>query len=177
VTVRIVYETHSTTTDNERGIATGWLPGELSAAGIQQARQLGGRRRSDGISAVYSSDLKRAVDTVAIAFEGADVPVFQDARLRECDYGDLNGAPRSRWRDPRLYVSTPFPGGESYLVVVARTRELLGDLRARHVGERVLLVAHSANRYALDHLLNGRALEDLVTSSFEWRPGWEFELE
>lgn len=27
MTVEIVYETHSTTTDNEAGIATGWLPG------------------------------------------------------------------------------------------------------------------------------------------------------
>jgi hypothetical protein len=30
VTVGLVYETHSITEDNERGIATGWLPGRLS---------------------------------------------------------------------------------------------------------------------------------------------------
>ena len=29
--VRLVYETHATTIDNEAGVATGWLPGELSA--------------------------------------------------------------------------------------------------------------------------------------------------
>jgi hypothetical protein len=33
VAVSIVYETHSITTDNEDGIATGWLPGRLSEAG------------------------------------------------------------------------------------------------------------------------------------------------
>ena len=31
--VQLIYETHSRTIDNERGIATGWLPGELSADG------------------------------------------------------------------------------------------------------------------------------------------------
>jgi len=31
VSVEIVFETHSISVDNERGIATGWLPGRLSA--------------------------------------------------------------------------------------------------------------------------------------------------
>jgi len=33
VTVRLAYETHATTTDNEAGVAIGWLPGQLSHAG------------------------------------------------------------------------------------------------------------------------------------------------
>ena len=33
MTVEIIFETHSITVDNEAGIATGWLPGRLSAAG------------------------------------------------------------------------------------------------------------------------------------------------
>ncbi|WP_416981774.1 histidine phosphatase family protein [Streptomyces sp. T028] len=52
--VEIVYETHATTTYNEAGIATGWLPGELSESGRAQARELGARRRDDGIDAVAS---------------------------------------------------------------------------------------------------------------------------
>jgi hypothetical protein len=32
VTIRIVFETHSTTEDNENGIGTGWLPGRLSVS-------------------------------------------------------------------------------------------------------------------------------------------------
>ena len=34
--LRLVYETHSTSTDNEAGVATGWLPGELSATGRRE---------------------------------------------------------------------------------------------------------------------------------------------
>src|SRR6202035_5404160 len=75
VAIEIVYETHSTTVDNEQGRATGWLSGELSARGGAEARELGDRRRTDGIAAVFSSDLGRAVETVSSAFGGGFVPV------------------------------------------------------------------------------------------------------
>jgi hypothetical protein len=38
---QIVFETHSITEDNERGIATGWHPGRLSDQGRLLARGLG----------------------------------------------------------------------------------------------------------------------------------------
>jgi broad specificity phosphatase PhoE len=65
VSVEVVFETHATTDDNEAGIATGWLPGRLSAAGRDQSRELGERRRDDGLAIVFTSDLRRAVERVA----------------------------------------------------------------------------------------------------------------
>src|SRR5258708_36854624 len=90
---RIVFETHSTSEDNERGIATGWLPGRLSPLGREQAAELGRRRHADGIAAVFCSDLARAAETASIAFAGSGIPILADWRLRECDYGELNGSP------------------------------------------------------------------------------------
>ena len=83
----MVFETHSTTEDNEAGRATGWLPGRLSPQGRDQAAQLGRRRHRDGITAVFCSDLARAAETAVTAFAGAPIPVLYDWRLRECDYG------------------------------------------------------------------------------------------
>ena len=177
MSVRLVYETHSITTDNEAGIATGWLPGELSASGREAARELGERRRDDGVDAVYVSDLTRALETVEIAFAGSSIPVVVDERLRECNYGELNGAPVSILDLERLtHIDAPWLGGESYADVVDRTRTLLADLRASRGGARVLLVAHSANRWALQHLLQGVRLVDVIGAPFAWQPGWEFEL-
>jgi broad specificity phosphatase PhoE len=177
VPVQIVYETHATTLDNENGIATGWLPGELSATGRENARELGRRRRDDGLDLVISSDLARAVQTVEIAFAGVDVPIITDARLREIDYGDLNGAPVDMVnRQRRERVDTAFPDGQSYREVTAAVSALLGELLRDRDGQRVLLVGHAATRFALDHLLSGRPLEEAVVAPFAWREGWTYEL-
>jgi broad specificity phosphatase PhoE len=175
--VEIVYETHSISVDNERGIATGWLDGELSEAGREAAKELGARRRDDGISVVYSSDLGRAVETAEIAFGGSRIPIRLDARLRECNYGELNGMPSARLAEeiPRR-VDTPYPGGESYREVVERVREFLDGLLPAHDGERVLLVSHAAPRWALQHLFDGVPLHEVVVAPFDWQPGWEFVL-
>ncbi|MFC4534801.1 histidine phosphatase family protein [Sphaerisporangium dianthi] len=175
--VELVYETHSITVDNETGIATGWLPGELSRQGRVLARQLGLRRRDDGLSAVFSSDLRRAMETAELAFSHAAVPLFQDARLRECDYGELNGRPVRELQPLRSrHITEPWPGGQSYLDVVEQTRSFLHDLVRDWNGARLLVIAHSANRWALDHLFHGRPLEDLVDAPFDWRPGWTYHI-
>ena len=176
--IELVYETHSTTTHNEQGVATGWLPGELSERGREQARELGRRRRDDGIDLVFSSDLRRAVETAELAFPGSEVPLHQDARLRECNYGDLNGRSTAEVAATRLdRIETPFPNGESYRDVVDRTREFLADLVREHDGERTLVIAHSANRWAIEHLLHGNPLADVIEEPFEWQPGWEYVLD
>jgi broad specificity phosphatase PhoE len=175
--VAIVYETHATTTDNEAGIATGWLPGELSATGRRQARELGRRRRADHVAAVFASDLRRAVHTAQIAFAGSKIPIHHDPRLRECNYGTLNGMPITRLATERSRrIDRPFPGGQSYRQVVAQMRAFLRDLAAGWDGSRVVVIAHSANKWALDCLLGGRTLEELVDAPFGWQPGWSYTL-
>lgn len=175
--VDIIYETHSTTTDNEAGIATGWLPGTLSAAGRKQAEELSRRSRSRQLSAVFVSDLRRAVETAEIAFADSDVPVYKDARLRECNYGTLNGMPVAELARRRArHIDTPFPGGQSYHQVVEQTRDFLRELAEPWDGRHVLIIAHSANRWALDHLLKGMPLDDLVDAPFAWQEGWYYTL-
>jgi broad specificity phosphatase PhoE len=177
VAVEIVFETHSISVDNERGIATGWLPGELSDEGRRLAVKLGERRRDDGIAAVFVSDLRRAVETAEIAFAGMGIPIHWDARLRECDYGIMNGAPVALVAAERSRrVDEPFAGGESYRAAVERMRGFLDDLESSHDGERVVVIGHSATRWALEHLVNGVPLEELVEESFVWQEGWTYLL-
>jgi 2,3-bisphosphoglycerate-dependent phosphoglycerate mutase len=175
--IEIIYETHSTTEHNERGFASGWLDGRLSEAGREQAFELGVRRRDDGIAAVFSSDLGRARETVEIAFASSDVPVLLDWRLRECDYGALNGAPVAEVHsERRRHLEQPYPGGESWSEAVGRVGLFLGDLPRRWEGTTVLVIGHVATRWGLDHWINGVPLEDLVSSDFSWQPGWEYRL-
>jgi 2,3-bisphosphoglycerate-dependent phosphoglycerate mutase len=173
----VVFETHSWSTDNERGIATGWLPGALSERGRTLAAELGVRRRDDGIAAVFSSDLERAAETTRIAFAGSSVPILLDWRLRECNYGEFNGAPAEQVAAERqARRSIPYPGGESWQQAVARVSEALADLRRWWPNDRVLVIGHVATRWALDQLVNGDCLETLIESDFGWREGWEYDL-
>ena len=178
MSVEVVFETHSVSVDNERGIATGWLPGHLSRDGQRLAAELGDRRREDGISVVFTSDLRRAVETAEIAFAGTTIPIYPDARLRECNYGEMNGMPASRLESERpLRIDRPFPGGESWRQAVDRVRGFLQELVETHDDERVLVIGHVATRWALDHFVNRTSLPELVEAPFDWRRGWSYTLD
>ncbi len=90
--VTIIFEAHGTTTDNEAKLASGWNDVGLSPLGEAQARELGERRKGEEIATVFCSDLMRSYRTAQLAF-GRKLPIVEDRRLRECDYGDLNGEP------------------------------------------------------------------------------------
>jgi 2,3-bisphosphoglycerate-dependent phosphoglycerate mutase len=176
--IELVYETHSLSTHNEAGIATGWLHGELSPRGRELAAELGERRRDDAIAAVFASDRRRAFETAEIAFGDTDVPLFLDWRLRECDYGELTGGPAHRVVDEvKTRIDVPFPGGESYRDVVERMRRFLDDLFLRWDGERIVVIGHAATRWSLQHLVDGEPLEGVVGAPFEWQEGWEYRVE
>lgn len=175
--VAIVFETHSTCEDNERRVASGWRPSGLSAIGRRQAAELGERRRTDGLVAVFSSDLRRATETATIAFEDSTTPLLFDWRLRECDYGECEGVAfdtlaRHRFR----HVDDPYPAGESWRSAVDRVNRSIDDIATQWSGGRVLVIGHVATRWALEHRVNRVPLERLAVAEFQWRPGWEYAL-
>jgi broad specificity phosphatase PhoE len=175
--IKVVFETHSLSEDNEAGIASGWSHSLLSAGGREAARQVGERRTSDGIAAVFASDLRRAAETAQIAFADTTIPVFLDWHLRECDYGERNATPADRHaRDRQDFLHVPYPGGESWRQAVTRVGRFLEDLPTRWDRTRVLIIGHVATRWALEHYLAGRRLEDLINDDFHWREGWEYTL-
>ncbi|MDA8322318.1 MAG: histidine phosphatase family protein [Actinomycetota bacterium] len=175
--IGVVFETHSTTLDNERGRVTGWLGGQLSARGQQQARRLGQRRSTDAIAAVFTSDLARAAQTAAIAFAGSPVPVLHDFRLRECDYGQCTGTPAAELQAGRRnHLDQPYPGGESWRQATTRVGRFLADLPPRRDGQRILIIGHVATRWGLEHHLNGIPLETLAREDFTWQEGWEYQI-
>jgi 2,3-bisphosphoglycerate-dependent phosphoglycerate mutase len=176
--IEVVYETHGITEDSEKGRATGWLPGRLSVAGRASAARLGQRRRHDGLAAIFVSDLQRAVETVELAFADTDIPILKDWRLRECDYGQLNGAATAHVHgDRRKFLNQPYPGGESWRQATDRVVRFLSDLPLRWEGQRVLVVGHGATRYGLERFLGGKDLEAVITTEVVWQEGWEYRLE
>jgi len=66
--IKITFESHGTTTDNEQHISSGLKDVELSELGIAQAKELGERHKDETFDTVFCSDLQRSYKTAEIAF-------------------------------------------------------------------------------------------------------------
>lgn len=177
----ITYFVHSITNDNEKGLATGWLPGELSAEGIKRARAVGEQLRDQRFDAVFSSDLARAIHSTELFFDGR-LPVFLDWRLRECNYGNLDGQPAARFKKNREseYIDIPYPGGESYQDVETRIRSFLADVLRLYPDGHIAVVAHQAPQLALEVIANNQTWPQAVAEDWRktgsWQLGWQYAV-
>lgn len=175
--MKIFFVTHSTTTDNEAGLVSGWNDTGLSETGIRQAQELGRRFETFSFASVYSSDLSRALATVKVAFDNR-YPVIADRRLREIHYGNLTGQPEevvlpmdARW------IDHPFPNGESYRQAVLRVHEFLRELANQRDDGAVLIVGHRLTRFGLDTFTGRRTIEQCLQAEHAWRSYWEYEIQ
>jgi broad specificity phosphatase PhoE len=179
MSVKITYFVHGTTTDNEAHISSGWKDVELSELGIKQSEELTEKTKNMKFDAIFTSDLKRAVDSANITWGKSNIPMFQDERLRECNYGDYNGKP-SEEVEPlqNKSITTPMSNGESYENVKSRISDFLKDLREKYDGGHVAIVAHKAPQLALDVLLRGTSWESAFATDWrkegKWKAGWEY---
>ena len=109
-------------------------------------------------------------------------PIISDARLRECNYGDLNGA-ASAIVEPmqeEQCIVNKFPNGESYEDVKVRVADFLAFLKHAYDGKHVAIVGHKAPQLALDVLLKGKTWQKALAEDWRktksWQPGWEYEV-
>ena len=173
--VNIVFETHTTSLDNEEYISSGNYDVALSPLGEKQAKELGERYMDEHFDAIFCSDLQRSYRSAEIAF-GDRFPIARDKRLRECDYGDLTRHPSSEVDPQKVnHITEPFPNGESYEQTLERMKDFLDDLKKKYEGKRVMIIGHRATQYGLEHWINRVDLKTLITTPFKWQPGWTYK--
>jgi broad specificity phosphatase PhoE len=150
----------------------------LTPHGRAQAARAGRQLRDAPLSAIYTSDLTRAVDTAeAIAGPHGLAPIV-DESLREVGLGEFEGMTLARvrelgdarfipWLDVTFNQAFPgqdfhhpadlsFPDGESILSVHTRARAGFGRLAATHQGETIAVVSHTwVIQPLLAHLTGG----------------------
>lgn len=120
----------------------GQLDVPLSERGRRQAAAVSARLITLGVSRFISSDLARAVETIAPAADQLGLPIETDPRLREIDNGEWRGLyaheVAARWPDVwaryRAGDDVPRPGGERWADV---RRRVVGALRdhAQRLGD------------------------------------------
>ncbi len=178
--IKIVYFVHGTTIDNERDISSGWSDVELSELGIKQSVDLKDQIKHRRFDIVFCSDLRRAIDSAKLTFEGV-VPIIPDERLRECNYGKYNGQSSSVVEPMQeKHITEKFPNGESYEDVKIRIADFLKFLKENYDGKGVAIVGHKAPQLALDVLLKNKTWKQSFAEDWRkrkaWQPGWEYEL-
>ncbi|KAG2719860.1 hypothetical protein I3760_02G010800 [Carya illinoinensis] len=150
----IVVVRHGETEWNADGRIQGHLDVELNDSGRQQASAVADRLSREGkISVVYSSDLKRALETAQIiASCCGELEVIKEPNLRERHLGDLQGLVlrEAAKLSPEAYqalsnhkTDQEIPGGgESLDQLYGRCTSSLERIGRKHKGERVVVVTH-----------------------------------
>ena len=165
---------------------TGWKDIELSEKGKLEAKESGRliKEKKIPIDIVYSSELKRSIDTAIIAmkeanydhlFNNGELIIIKNIAVNERDYGDLTGLNKQEtaekfgkeqvhtWR--RSYDVNP-PGGESLKNVVERVKPYFENTMKKDLENRknILLSAHGNSLRALFLILNFYTAETISTA-------------
>ena len=148
---RIVAIRHGETAWNVDTRIQGHLDIPLNTTGLWQADQVARALADEPITAIYTSDLKRAHATAQAVARSTGAPLTTHTGLRERSFGHFQGrtfaeieaelpedAHRWRKRDPHYAPE----GGESLVTLRERIERTVALLAQQHLGEQVVMVAH-----------------------------------
>jgi len=162
--LRLLLIRHGSTLDNEQGRLTGQADVPLSPLGERQAVLLGERLANETLDIIVTSDLQRARATGAAIAHYHQIPVYEDAAIREISLGEWEGVTLSelmerdaeaitRWQNEPLNVKPP--GGETITQLHDRVVPALEFWYANYPDSTVVWVTHGGViRVLLCHLLN-----------------------
>ena len=190
---RLILLRHGETTWNLEGRYQGHLDSPLTPRGESQALALARRLAGVKFTALYSSDLGRAIRTAGIIAQATGHDVGPDPRLRERHLGIFQGLLKSEIKQKlhdeyRLFKTAgpdhAMPGGESARLAAERNLASLEELAHRHAGETIVVVAHGGTisallRYTLGIPLGAPRRFERFNASwnvFTWSDGkWRLE--
>jgi broad specificity phosphatase PhoE len=143
---------HGQSAGNAEGRFGGHSATPLSKLGEKQAQLTGKTLAKEGIAAIYSSDLHRAVQTAEALSKLADIPVVTTSAFRERHVGVLEGLTfdESKASFPKDYYALVnrnihhiITEGESYRQLLRRTTSELRAILSKHSGQRIAIFSHT----------------------------------
>lgn len=155
---RIYLVRHGQTLWNSSARYQGHADVGLSDIGREQARALSKRLAKEAINAIYSSDLKRALETASILAEPHNLPVQALPELREINFGAWEGLtfdeikakyPELAERWHKLPATVRIPGGETFEEVKERAYSIILKLVQKHDPGAIVVVTHGGTIRAI----------------------------
>ncbi|MEZ4389994.1 MAG: histidine phosphatase family protein [Polyangiales bacterium] len=161
--LQLVFVRHGESEGNRAGAFTGHSASPLTARGRAQAEAVARALGDDGVSALYASDLRRAVETASplAALTGLGLVTRRDLRERDMGewvgrtFADIEANAPEDWRRLRARdLDHRPPGAETHRECAARVGAALDEIVASHDEGSVVLVSHGvAIHHMLRHLL------------------------
>ena len=149
---RLYLVRHGQSDGNAEGRFGGYGPTPLSALGIKQAEATAKLLSKEGVNAIYSSDLHRALQTAEPLSQLSGIPVISTSAFRERNVGVLEGLTfdESKATFPKDYyalvnrnVHHVITEGESYRHLLRRSTSQLWEILRDHMGGRVAIFSHT----------------------------------
>lgn len=149
---RLFLVRHGQSNGNAEGRFGGHSPTPLSDLGKQQAELTAKTLLKERITAIYSSDLLRAVQTAEPLAKLADLPIIATPAFRERKVGVLEGLTfdESKAAHPKDYyalvnrnIHHVITNGESYRQLLRRATKELHTILRTHQGENVVIFSHT----------------------------------
>lgn len=159
MTLALFIVRHGESEGNKGRYFTGHGPSPLTALGLRQAEAVARLLAGQALDVLYSSDLPRALQTVAPLARATGLPVRERASLRERNLGDITGVPfdEAAVRHPEIWQALSSrapdyrpPGGESHEDCGRRIATFLTELHETHPEGRIAIVSHGIS---INHLL------------------------
>ena len=120
---------------------------ELTELGHQQAEELGQAILEQGIQIdeILYSPLIRAKETARHVSEVTGIPMREEMRLKEQNFGKYEGTPRNgeEFQKAKQQFITRYDGGESMLHLAQRIYNLLDEIKEESDHKTYILVAHN----------------------------------
>lgn len=136
---------HGRVPSNDKKIIGGRGNEELTEVGVQQAESVRDKLQDINFDAIFSSNVRRAVQTAEIInIHGLDINL--DERLAEREPGTALGKSRKDidkaiWNSLSL-DRTP-EGAETLKAGVTRVKSILDEIHSKYQGKKVLIVTHN----------------------------------
>jgi broad specificity phosphatase PhoE len=143
---------HGQSAGNAEGRFGGHGPTPLSKLGSRQAELTAKMLASEGVNAIYSSDLPRAIQTAEALSKLTGVPLISTSAFRERNVGVLEGLTfdESKQTFPKDYyalvnrnVHHVITNGESYRHLLRRSTNELWNILREHMGGRIAIFSHT----------------------------------
>lgn len=156
--MKLILVRHGETQENVDGIVQGWTDSVLNKNGKQQALTAS-KKFVEPITAIYSSDLKRCLETTKYFKDKyPELPFSTDRRLRERNFGDAQGTHKELHDWEIFWASNDevsIPNTETLNVYTNRVRSFLEDLKKRHDNnEQILIITHGGTINRIMDILN-----------------------